>query len=349
MDTIIKQSYGIDISKLDFSVCLSSKLSTGKLLFSQVEKFSNDRQGFNQFLKWSRKVGSSTAVTIFVMEATGIYYEGLAYHLDKLKKSVSVILPNKVKYFAKSLNIISKNDSLDSRVLAHFGHERQLSLWHSPSSIFKELRDLTRLCSDLKKERTVFSNRNEIVKYGVNIHPLIKKTNSSLLKELEKQIEKCEYAIHKVLYREQWLSDKVNKLLSIKGIGISSIATILAETQGFSLISSRKQLASYAGYDVIERQSGTSIKGRTRISKRGNSRIRACMHFPAMVASRFNADLKEDYLRIIENKPSKMIGMTALQRKLLLLVYTLWKKDEYYLVPQERTSGNHETKLLLRS
>ena len=349
MDTIIKQCYGIDISKLDFSVCLSSELTSGNTLFSKVEKFANNRQGFNQFLKWSRKVGSASPESFFVMEATGIYYENLAYHLHKLKKSVCVLLPNKVKHFAKSLNIVSKNDLIDARILAHLGIERRLDLWPRPSTLFKELRDLTRLCGDLKKERTVFSNRNEIVKYGVNIHPLVKRTNDKILKELGKQIDKCEDEIYKVLHKEKWLSDKVTKLLSIKGIGLTSIAIILAETQGFSLITSRKQLASYAGYDVVERQSGTSVKGRTRISKRGNSRIRACMHFPAMVASRFNSDLKEDYQRIIKNKPSKMIGITALQRKLLLLTYTLWKKDEYYLEPEERTSGIHGTKLLLRN
>ena len=88
-------------------------------------------------------------------------------------------------------------------------------------------------------------------------------------------------------------------------------------------------MASYAGYDIVERQSGTLVKGQTRISKKGNTRIRACMHFPALVTSRFNTDLKQDYQRIIENKASKMVGVTAIQRKLLLLMYALWKKMRY--------------------
>ena len=108
-------------------------------------------------------------------------------------------------------------------------------------------------------------------------------------------------------------------------------------------------MASYAGYDIVERQSGTLVKGQTRISKKGNTRIRACMHFPALVTSRFNTDLKQDYQRTIENKASKMVGVTAIQRKLLLLMYALWKKNEIYLEPEQRTSGNHETKLLLRN
>lgn len=347
MEQIVRQSYGIDISKLDFSVCLSSQLSCGKCLFSQVEKFSNNKKGFNQFLKWSRKTGTASIASNFVMEATGIYYEALAYHLHKLNKSVCVLLPNKVKHFAKSLNISTKTDAVDARIISRLGVERQLNLWMPPAPIFKKLRDLTRLCSDLKQECTVFKNRNECAKYGVEIHPLVRKTNEKILKELQKQIEKCEQEILKAIQSELWLNEKVAKLATIKGLGFITIATILAETQGFALIRNRKQLASYAGYDIVEKESGTSIKGRTRISKRGNSRIRACLHFPALVASRFNPELREDYLRIIANKPSKMIGITALQRRLLLLMYTLWEKDEIYLEPELRISGNKETKSLL--
>ena len=347
MEQIIRQSYGIDISKLDFSVCLASLLPSGKCLFSKVEKFSNNRNGFNQLLKWSRKMGDSTIFSCFVMEATGVYYEALAYHLHKLKKPVSVLLPNKVKHFAKSLNIATKTDSIDARIISRLGVERQLQTWTPPSPVFKKLRDLTRLCSDLKQECTVYKNRNECVSCGVDVHPFIKKTNTRLLSELKKQIKKCEQEILKLIKSEPWLLEKVNKLSTIKGVGFVAITTIIAETQGFALIKNRKQLASYAGYDIVEKESGTSVKGRTRISKRGNSRIRASLHFPALVASRYNSELKQDYLRIIENKPSKMIGITALQRKLLLLMYTLWKKDEIYLEPELRISDNKEIKSLL--
>jgi transposase len=168
-------------------------------------------------------------------------------------------------------------------------------------------------------------------------------SNHSVIKELEKQIGKCENEIEKVLTSEDWLAEKVNKLITIKGVGLITIAIVIAETQGFALINSRKQLASYAGYDVVEVESGTSVKGKTHISKKGNSRIRAALYFPALAASRYNQELKEDYQRINIAKASKMVGATALQRKLLLLIYTLWKNNDVF-----RTSGDQETKLLLR-
>lgn len=88
---------------------------------------------------------------------------------------------------------------------------------------------------------------------------------------------------------------------------------------------------SYAGYDVVQRESGTSIKGKTRISKKGNRYIRNALYFPAMVATRFNPDIKANYLRIIMKKPSKMVGQVAIQRKLLVLLYTLWKNNTSFI------------------
>jgi transposase len=173
-------------------------------------------------------------------------------------------------------------------------------------------------------------------------------TNRAILKKLEEQIKNCEIEIEKLLFAEEWLAEKIVKLMTIKGVGLITFAIIIAETQGFALVNNRKQLASYAGYDIVKRESGTSVKGKTRISKKGNSRIRAALYFPAMVASRHNLDLKEDYQRINIGKSSKMIGMTALQRKILLLIYTLWKNNEVYKQNENQPSGNRKTKILLR-
>jgi transposase len=348
MRNIIKQCVGIDISKASFTACVSGKLLSGEVLTSPVENFENSKHGFNQFIKWSRKTTDPSVEALFLMEATGIYYEGIAYHLHKLNLPVSVILPNKVKHYAKSLNIKTKTDIVDARLIARMGSERELPHWHPPSTIFKQLRDLTRLYTDLKKERTVYLNRIECENAGAAAMPFVSNSYHSILKELEKQIVKSEKEIERLLFAEEWLAEKIRKLLTIKGVGLITLAITIAETQGFALVKSRKQLASYAGYDVVQRESGTSIKGKTKISKKGNSRIRAALYFPALVASRHNKELKDDYQRINVGKASKMIGATALQRKILLLIYTLWKNNEIFDEKKERTSGNQEIKSLLR-
>ena len=283
------------------------------------------------------------------MEATGIYYEPLAYHLHKLHLQVAVLLPNKVKHYAKSLNIKSKTDKIDASIIARMGAERQLALWQPPLPVLKTLRAVTRLYTDLKVQRTAFQNRLKSVEAGNEPLNFIIQSTNSIIKKLDGEIKKCEAQIEKIIQSEKWLEEKVKKLITIKGVGLITIAIVIAETQGFKLITNAKQLSSYAGYDVVERESGTSVKGRTKISKKGNSRIRAALHFPALVASRHNQHLKNVYQRINKNKASKMVGATALQRKLLTLIYSLWKNNTVYEQKKENiTSGNQETKPLLR-
>jgi len=346
MQTIIRQCIGIDIAKLSFTACICRSYRDNKIELSEVLKFENSKHGFNQLLKWVRKQVRPEPQVCFVMEATGIYYEPLAYHLSKLHQPVSVVLPNKVKHYAKSLNIKSKTDVIDAGVIARLGAERLLPLWEPPAAIFKNLRDLTRLYMDLKVQRTMFINRLKSMQSGNDPLAFIVESTQSIIEKLDEEIEKCSVQIQGLIKSEKWLADKVEKIQTIKGVGFITIAIILAETQGFKLISNSKQLASYAGYDVIEKESGISIKGKTRISKKGNSRIRAALHFPALVASRFNEPLKTVYTRINEKSASKMVGATALQRKILILIYSLWKNDTVY---QEKiTSGYQETKPLLR-
>src|SRR5690606_36897958 len=118
---------------------------------------------------------------------------------------------------------------------------------------------------------------------------------------------------------------------------------------GVEQFCSAKQLVSYAGYDVVQRESGTSVKGKTRISKKGNRYIRNALYFPAMVACRHNSVLKEAYTRIIQKKPSKMVGQVAVQRKLLILMYTLWKNDTVFIENYKVSSPDPKTETTLDS
>ena len=330
MEQVIMQSFGIDISKKTFTACVCYRDLSGEERLSEVVHFKNLKTGFNQFVKWSRKITDPLSEVIFVMEATGVYYENLAHYLCQLKLPVSVLLPNKVKYFAKSLNVKTKTDQVDARIIARLGAERKLSLWEPPPVIFKLLRDLTREYSELMKERTVFKNRLDSNKSSFEPHPVIIKSKKDIIKKLDEHLKKIREEIEKLIYSEQWLASKVEKVLTIKGVGLMTAAIILSETRGFEFVQNIRQLCSYAGYDVVQKESGTSVMGKTRISKKGNSWIRGALHFPALVASRHNPVFKKVYQRINQKSPSKMVGATALQRKILVLIYTLWKNDDVF-------------------
>lgn len=342
MDQLIKQSVGIDISKENFTACVCSRYRAGGEQLSDVFEFKNLKTGFNQLIKWSRKITEPSMEVTFIMEATGVYYEGLAHHLHKLKQPVCVVLPNKVNHFAKSLNVKTKTDKVDARVIARMGAERKLSNWVPPHPLFKQLRDLTRGYSELMKEKTVFTNRLDALNSGYEPMLVIIKSHKTIIKKLDEQLARFKVEIEKLIYSEEWLAEKVKKVLTIKGVGLMTVAVILAETQGFEFVQNIRQLCSYAGYDVVQKESGTSVSAKTKISKKGNSWIRGSLHFPALVASRHNSIMKKTYQRINNRNTYKMIGATAIQRKILVLIYTLWKNDTVFDEEYEIKKSNQK-------
>ena len=151
---LLSQCVGIDISKATFTACLCKRYQDGSIDLSEVVEFPNTKTGFNQLLKWQRKSFSKEVPLSYVMEATGIYYEQLAYHLNKLKLHVSVVLPNKIVHYGKSLNVKTKTDVEDAKVISRFGAERKLVSWTPASSLYKQLRALTRLYGSLQRDKT---------------------------------------------------------------------------------------------------------------------------------------------------------------------------------------------------
>lgn len=324
---ISKQCIGIDISHKSFTACIC-KQSGSEQAFSEVRNFKNEKTGFNQLIRWVTKTCDKEVETVYLMEATGVYYERLAYHLNMINKVVHIVLPNTSKHYFSSLNIKTKTDEVDARILSRFGVERQHRQWQPPSPVLLELRNLTRFYVQLQEQKTALNNIKHSKEAAYEVQKFILQSNKTLIRQIDNQITKCRDQVGMLIAKDPELKKQVDNLLTIKGVGLITVATILSETSGFQYVKNIKQLVSYAGYDVVQRESGTSIKGKTRISKKGNRYIRNALYFPAMVACRFNPKFKAAYIRIIKRKPSKMIGQVAIQRKLLVLIYTLWKTGQ---------------------
>jgi len=328
---IVKQSVGIDIAKKTFTACICKRFSDFSNQLSKVREFDNGKTGYNQFLKWVHKNTEKDIELIYAMEATGIYYEQLAYHLNRLNKKVSVLLPNKVAHYSKSLNVKTKTDEVDAQVIAIMSCDRKLFPWTPPSPLFKKLRSICRLYKTLQDDKTQAINRLKQLECGYEPLKEALKIHRATIKRIKKQLKELEELMEETLRSNGEVWSKVQKLLTIKGIGLKTIAIVLGETQGFALIKNQRQLVSYCGYDVVQRESGTSIKGQTKISKKGNSNIRSAMHFPSMVATRFNVKMKIIYERILAKKKVKKIGLIAIQRRLLVLMYALWKTNQSFI------------------
>ena len=147
---------------------------------------------------------------------------------------------------------------------------------------------------------------------------------------LEKLIEQVEQQIQSTLQADETLSKKVEKICRFKGLGTLTVVTIIAETDGFALFRRKGQVVCFAGYDVRQNESGSSVKGKSRISKKGNSHIRKALHLPALCAVKYEKHFKNLYERVLQNTGVKMKAYVAVQRKILVLIYTLYKNDAAY-------------------
>ncbi len=335
-----KQCVGIDISKASFTACICFSQEDGLLRYSEVRTFKNQKAGFNQLLRWVRKKCKFNLDLVFLMEATGVYYESIAYHLNAIKQTVHVVLPNTSKHYFLSLNIKTKTDKVDAKILSRFGVERTHKLWQAPNPKLLELRNLTRYYVQLQEQKTALNNIKISKEDAYEVQKFILQSNKKLIAQIDKQINLCKSKVEALINSDKQLKEKIDKVMTIKGIGLITVATVVAETLGFEQVKNVKQLVSYAGYDIVQRESGTSIKGKTRISKKGNRYIRNALYFPAMVSCRYNQDLKQAYLRIIHKKLSKMIGQVAIQRKLLILIYTLWKNNTEYITGYKKVASD---------
>ncbi len=324
------QCVGIDVSKGKFTACLGmSDIKNAQ--FSEVLEFPNTKQGFNQLVKWARKEGVKSQPIRFLMEPTGVYHEGLAYHLYKIGVPVYIVLANKAHNYAKYNGLKTKTDEVDARLLADLGcTNRTLKQWAPPKPIYRELKQLTRFCSNIKKVRTVLQNQLEAITNTEMPEPTLIKHYEKLIADINKQIAATERKIEQRVQDDEDLSKSVERIAQVKGLGKTTIITIIAETNGFEMIHSRKQLASYAGLDVSAKASGTQDP-KHHISKRGNVRIRAALYFPSIVGAHSNPQMEMTYNRINAANPKyKKIGITAIMRKMLLLIYTLWTNGEEY-------------------
>ena len=150
------------------------------------------------------------------------------------------------------------------------------------------------------------------------------------LQLLGQQLKAVDQDVAALLEAEPELARKLAHLTSVPGIGLTTAIVVVAETSGFGLMENERQLASYAGLDVVQQQSGLSA-GATRISRRGNVRLRTALYLPAVSSLRFNPQQIAFYARLRARQPSGKPGVIAVMRKLLLLYYSLWKNDCAYV------------------
>lgn len=327
---VIKQNVGIDVSRETLAVCFVMLYEDLSVKIKGSKTFANNQIGFKQMLGWVLSKRTPEIYLSFTMEPTGVYYEHLAYFLHAQNEIIHVVLPIRAKRYAESLPGDSKTDKLDSKALGRMGVERKLDVWQIETPIYKDMKQLTREREALIKERTNVKNRLHALHNSANPYQKSLRRLKGLIKYLDKQINSIEGDLQDLVSSDEWLNKKVEQVISVPGVGFLTAVIIIAETNGFALIKSIKQLVSYAGLDVKIKESG-AWKGKSQISKKGNVHIRKALYFPAYTNMKHSNNYLGLYSRIFAKKQKSLIAATATQKKLLGLIYTLWKNETVYI------------------
>ena len=330
MKKVVRQVLGIDVAQKELVVCIGRMHDDLTSELFSHKTFANTAKGFLALQLWVKKMADPAIAVRYVMEATGVYHEKFAYFLKDQGYDVSIVLPNKISNYARTLAIKTVTDRTASGAIAQFGLERALENWEKPLPLYKRMRQLTRERDQVIGEKTMVKNQLHAEMTEAEPNKSSVTRINKRIEMLNRQEKEIKTEITELIKTDGQVLAMATLLCSITGIGMLTVAIVLGETNGFELIRNKRQLASFAGLDVKEKQSGTSVKGKPCISKKGNRYLRKAMHLPALSAIRHDGRFKAVFVRLVSKSGIKMKAAVAVQRKLLEMMYTVFKTNKQY-------------------
>ncbi len=314
----MRQTLGIDVAKAKLDVALL--LPTGKFRSKIVQ---NSTEGLSTLLKWLEKYDASPELHV-CMEATGIYWEVAAEYLSEAGYLVSVVNPAQIKAYGTARLVRTKTDKVDARLIAEFCSTHHPEPWQEPSPAIKELRALVARREALIKMRTQECNRLAVsrttVQADIEAH----------LDYLEQAITEIDAKIRKRIDDDPELKNQGSLLASIPGLGDKTIPILLAYYGGPLRFTKAKQAAAFAGLDPRQHESGSSVRGKPRLSKVGHTFLRKALYMPAMVATTRTAWGRAFKERLDAAGKPPMLILGAMMRKLIHVAYGVLKSGRAF-------------------
>lgn len=315
--TKVKNTAGIDISKLFFDVCLIDPQAE-----PLIKRFSNDNEGIKEAVQW---IGPEVHC---VMEATGPYYLKLAVYLHDHGAGVSVVNPLVIKRFCQMRLVRTKTDRSDAYMIACYGISEQPALWDPPSAWSVTLQQLTAVSDQLQKQHTAFLNQREAFRESGGMDRETNKFLTAIIKDIQKKQQQVEQKMQLLI--EAYHQQMMEKLTSIPGLGKKTALTLIVITGGFKRFKNYRQLSAYIGICPRIFESGSSIKGKARICKMGMSRTRALLFVCAWSACKCNGACKELYERLLQKGKSKKLALIAVANKLIKQAFAIATQNVFY-------------------
>ncbi len=317
---------GIDVSK-DKNDCTWLKdIETGKV---KTKVLKNTPAGFQALIDWTIKnTGQPIDAVHFIMEATGIYHEALAYALHEAGATVYVVNPAHMHSYAKSLGTRTKTDKKDSVIIARFGATQSPRPWKPEPGEIRELKALIARYEAIDKDCQRESNRLEKAEVTQVSVAVIESINT-VIQELTKEKARIKQLIDDHINHHPQLKKDRAYLESIPSVGPVVSQYMVAFIRSRDFISA-KECSAFIGLNPVMHESGTSVRARPHLSKMGNAKIRAKLYMAAVVAIQHNPDIKRQYERLLKNGKSKMSALGAAMRKLVQICFGVVKHQTPY-------------------
>jgi transposase len=308
-----REVLGIDVSKAKLDIAL---LIGGKVKSKVVE---NTSEGHRILLEWIGKSKATWSALHVCMEATGVYHEAVALALHAAGLKVSVVNPACIKGFGHSENIRNKNDEIDAGLIARYCLAMAPELWTPPPLEQRQLRAWTLRVQSLKDIRQQETNRLEAHQVA-GLQDVADNVTEHIV-WLDEEIKKLEDEIDDHIDRHPGLKKDAQLIASIPGIGATTVARLLGHLGDIRRFESAKAFAAFLGVTPKQRTSGTSLRGRTMVSRTGNTSLRAALFMPSMVARRHNPILRGFAERLLGKGMAKKAVISAVMHKLTHLIY----------------------------
>lgn len=324
----IKHFIGIDVSKntLDLSVVVDGK----NLQHYCIKNCTKDiKSSVNKIMK---AFGATVDDTIFCMEHTGIYNLPLVKWLQS--QQGKMWLESGV-HIRKTLGLVrGKNDKVDSARIAMYAYinRHQIRLWNAPRKLIERITALLSQRSRLNKAKKQLNTANQEQRLFIDkdIMRSLNKYTQKTVVVINNQIEAIEDEIFGLIMEDEKLNRMYQIITSVQGIGFVTASYILVTTNEFINIKNPKKYACYSGVVPFEHSSGSSVRGRTRVSQMANKNIKTLLHLAALSTIRMQGDLQEYYIRKVAEGKNKMSVLNAIRNKLILRVFACVNQNREY-------------------
>lgn len=263
-----------------------------------------------------------------VLEATGIYYFDIAVRLYEAGLPVSVINPRSYHHFAKLKLNSTKTDAKDAELLAEYAERMSPELWVAPEHSRLMLRNIGRQINRLTSTRTQAKNRLHALKARQDTFSLLLEDEQEGIDMLDQRLKKLTVAALKLIHQNTHLSQAYAHLCSAKGVGQTTAIALLAELSILPESMKAPQISCYAGLDVKHFQSGSSVNKASRISKAGNTYLRASLFMMALSTIRYEPRTMAFYKALQARGKKKMQALCAVMRKYLTGLWACMCKGE---------------------